>query len=511
MYLVLTALLAMNVSAEVLNAFVLVNESLRKTEASITSKNDDVYAQFASKYEANKNKVAEWKSKSDRVKTLTKDLVSYISTLQEEILTVAGENLELYKSEGTGSIQKKDERESPLFTMIEKKVGTSNNALLLKAKIEAFRDSIKLIIGEDDAISKGILAGMNMNLSTADVKVESGTKKWEMANFDQLPLVAVVSMLSKMKTDILNVESDAITFLMSKIEAKSFKFSKVEAFVDAEKGYILQGEQYNARIFIAASDTTQIPVIRMENGNLLPVDSATGMGRYSVNTSSAGVFKVKGQIELLAPGSTTEILKYPFEKEYQVAVPSVSVSPTAMNVFYIGVDNPVEITAAGTPADKLSVGISGGGSITRKGNGYNVRVKVPGEVIITVSADGRTLGSKKFRVKSVPDPVTTVGGDKSNWKGGTMAQSTLVALNGINATLENFDFALSFDITQFDVTCNIGGFDETQKSNSRTFTAAQKNLIRQAKRNSRVIIENVKARGPAGDTRKLNDVVLKIN
>ncbi len=510
MYLVLTALLAMNVSAEVLNAFVLVNESLRKTEASITAKNDDVYGQFASKYEANKNKVGEWKNKSDRVQGLSKDLVEFITEVQKLILTGAGEDWDNYVKNGASVIEAKDEKESPLFTMLEEKVDGSNRALILKAKMQAFRDSIKAIIGESDKTS-GILSSMNVNLSTEDfVSQDKSILKWETAYFHQLPMVATISMLSKMKTDVLNVESDAIIYLMSKIEAKSFKFTKVEAFVDAESGYVLQGEQYKARIFIAASDTTQIPTIEMSSGKLLPVDTATGMGTYTVQTSSAGVFTVKGKIKLLAPGSTTEMLEYPFEKEYQVAVPSVSVSPTAMNVFYIGVDNPVEITAAGTPADKLTVSISSG-SISPTSKGYNVKVRAPGTVTVTVrTKDGRSLGSKKFRVKKVPDPVTTVGGNKQNWKGGSMAQSTLAALRGVNATLENFDFDLKFRVIQFDVTCNIGGFDETERSTSGNFTQRQKNLIRKTKRKTRVIIEGVKARGPGGDTRKLNDVVLKL-
>lgn len=510
MYLVLTALLAMNVSAEVLNAFVLVNESLTKTEKSINAKNADVYTLFSNKYEANKGKVGEWKFKSDRVQKLTKDLITYITDIQKLILVGAGEDWDAYVKDGAGVIEAKDERESPLFTMLEENVEGSNRAMILKAKIKAYSDSIKTILGNGED-AHGIFASMDANLSTEDIiGQDKKPKKWELAYFDQLPLVAVTSMLSKMKTDILNVESDAITYLMTKIEAKTFKFTKVEAFVDAESGYVLQGEEYKARIFIAASDTTQRPVIRMKNGNLLTVDSTTGMGLYTVRTSSPGNFMVEGQIELLVPGSTTEYKPYRFKKEYQVAVPSVSVSPTAMNVFYIGVDNPVEITAAGTPAEKLQVGISAG-SISKSGKGYTVKVRAVGNVSITVRADGRVLGTKQFRVKRVPDPVTTVGGDKSNWKGGTMPKTTLLALGGVNATLENFDFNLRFNVTQFDVTCNIGGFDETERANSGNFTTRQKNLIRKAKRNSRVIIENVKASAPGGEVRKLNDVVLKIN
>ena len=140
-----------------------------------------------------------------------------------------------------------------------------------------------------------------------------------------------------------------------------------------------------------------------------------------------------------------------------------------------------------------------------------VRVKKPGKTKVTVSANGRTLGSAEFRVKTLPDPITTIGAKgTSYYKGGLCPKSTLLALSGINATMENFDFELRYRITNFTVTCNIGGFDESARSSSRKFTPQQKNIIRKAKSRSRVIIEGVKCVGPDGRSRKINDLVLKL-
>ncbi|MCF6183498.1 MAG: hypothetical protein L3J56_02535 [Bacteroidales bacterium] len=155
--------------------------------------------------------------------------------------------------------------------------------------------------------------------------------------------------------------------------------------------------------------------------------------------------------------------------------------------------------------------VSGGSMISRGNSKYIVRVKKPGKTRVTVSANGRALGSKEFRVKTLPDPVTTLGAKgTSYYKGGLCPKSTLLALSGINATMENFDFELRYRITQFIVTCSIGGFDESAKSNSRKFTPQQKAVIRKAKSRSRVIIEAVKAVGPDHRTRKINDLVLKL-
>jgi len=391
----------------------------------------------------------------------------------------------------------------------DKSEGGKARALILKDKIESFKVDINNIFKGVDK-SDNMLKNMEGNLSTKDIKSEDGEmKSWEHTNFEQLPLVAVITMLTKLKTDVLNTESEAINNLYSQVDAKSYKFTDLNAIVMPEKGYLLTGETYRAKIFVGASDTSQNPEIILDNGTKIDSFDA-GKGIYSVNAGGYGIHKLSGKIIVNKPGST-EKDSFPFSTEYQVAAPSVSVSPTKMNVFYIGVDNPVEITAAGTPADKVSASMTSGSIRKVSGSNYVVRVKRPGKTKVNVSSGGRGLGSKEFRVKSLPNPITTIGAKSSSFfKGGNIPKSTLLALSGINATMENFEFDLRFNITQFIVTCNIGGFDESAKARGRNFTGAQRGVIRKAKRNSRVIIEGVRAKGPDGKTRKINDLVLKL-
>ncbi len=511
MYLILTALLAMNVSAEILNAFVLVNDSLSKTEKGINSKNDEVYAKFNAKYEANKKKVGPWKEKADRISILSKELKDEITEIQKKLLLDAGEDYEKYLKEGTITIENKKDKETPTRVMLEEKVeGKKSRATLLKERINKF---VKDLNAELEGVPKAeaIIKSIETNLNTDDIKGQGGElKTWERANFEQLPLVAAITMLTKFKTDVLNAESDVINTLLNQVDAKSYKFTNLNAIVKTEKGYVLSGETYTAQIFVGASDTTQNPVIILDNGTEIDSFDNQKRGIYSVRTGAPGIYTLKGKILVQRPG-TSELDSFPFESQYQVAVPSVSVSPDKMNVFYIGVDNPVTVTAAGTPADQIKASVAGGTMIPKGNSKYIVRVKKPGKTKVTVSANGRALGSKEFRVKTLPDPITTIGAKGSSYyKGGPCPKSTLLALSGINATMENFDFELSYRITQFIVTCNIGGFDESAKSNSRKFTPQQKSVIRKAKRNSRVIIEGVKAVGPDGRTRKINDLVLKL-
>ena len=508
MYLILTALLAMNVSAEILNAFVLVNDSLTKTEKGITSKNDEVYAAFASKDKANHKKVGVWKAKADKVGTLSKNLVAEITAIQKEMLLADDEDYEAFLKEGSGTIKNKKDKETPTRIMLEGK--GKNKATILKEKIDEFVKNVKKeLSGIKDA--KGIIASMEANLNTDDQLGEGGEKKsWQLTNFDQLPLVAAITMLTKFKTDILNVESDAINTLITQVDAKSYKFTNLNALVMTDKGYVLSGEKFSAKIFVGASDTTQKPTIKLDNGTIIDSFDNKNRGIFSVKTGSPGIYNLKGQIFVQKPG-TTELDSFPFDYPYQVAVPSVSVSADKMNVFYIGVDNPVTVTAAGTPADQIRATVAGGSMIPKGNSHFIVRVKKAGKTQVSVSANGRTLGVTKFRVKPLPDPITTIGAKGSPYyKGGSIPKSTLLALSGINATMEHFDFELSYSITKFVVTCTIGGFDESEKSNSRRFTPRQKNIIRQSRRNSRVIIEQVKAIGPDKRTRKINDLVLKL-
>ncbi len=506
MYLVLTALLALNVSAEILNAFVLVDNSLVKTADNINKKNDEVYTKFLASYEENKTKVEPWKKKADDVKVKSEELVKFIESLQEKIVETAEgpEVVELYKEHGSGAIAKKDDANTPAQIMI-----LEGGGLELKKKIEAYRKLMKSYAVGRKGTNEGLVASLEASLNTDKIKGHDGDEiPWEIANFEHLPLAGVITMLTKMKTDVKNAESDVIAHLYRQVDAGSFTFNKIEAIVKADRGYILQGEEYRAEVFIAASDTTKEPTIVLDNGTKLKIDTVTGKGIFTAR-SGAGNHTLKGVIKLKNP-SGEDTLTYPFETEYQVAVPSVSVSPTKMNVFYIGVDNPVDIVAAGVPANKVNATLSGNGSITKSAKGYIVKVRGGTKVKINVSAEGKGLGSKEFRVKRVPDPSAVIGANKRNWKGGIMQKTTLLGLRGIRAEMENFDFNLKFRIKEFTVTASIGGFDESASSRSGSFTGQQKAIIRKVKSGGRVIIEGVRATGPDGSVRKLNDIVLKV-
>ncbi len=322
-----------------------------------------------------------------------------------------------------------------------------------------------------------------------------------------------------MVAEVRNSESDVIAQLFSAVSADDYKFDEIAAKVIPKSNYILTGEEYEAQIFVAAYDSKQQPEIIVGSsvdtitfevlGNTVKVEGEKGYGIYKVPAQSTGLKTYGGIIKVTSPSGAMKA--YPFEGEYIVAAPSATVSPTKMNVFYIGVDNPVRIAVPGIPQENVRPSISNG-NISSKGRGeYIVRVSGGNECTINVSAKmgerSRSMGSFKFRVKRVPDPKAKIGGIAS----GAIGKAQLLAANAIIPTMEDFDFDLNFIITSFTMTLQVAGGDLVEaKSNSNKLTSEMISLIQDTKRGKKIFLEDIKAKGPDGSNRNLSPINLKI-
>ncbi len=498
MYLVLTALLALNVAAEVLNAFSLMDESLRKSTENTVTKNGDIYSKFEAANKENPAKTGPWKQKADQVGSKSTELVGYI----QELKTLIVQTIEGPQGD-PNNIEKKDDINIPGQIMI-----TEKRAETLKQRIDEYREFLIKMIDNNPGLANNIKS----TLSTDDVagQEKGSIVAWEAAYFEHMPSAGVVALMSKMQADVRTAEANMLDYLYTKIDEGSFKFNKIEAIVTSPSNYVLMGQPFKAQVFIAASDSTIAPVIKLDGGSELPVEG--GKGIYTGSTGSPGPKSFGGVIEMKNP-KTQEIMKFPFKSEYTVGQASLVVSPTKMNVFYIGVDNPVDVSVPGVPPSKVSAFLSGGGSIVRKGNGYVVRVKGPQGNKVNVGAtaelDGqkKNMGSKEFRVKKVPDPVAKIGGTR----GGTVQKNWLAAQTGVSAVMENFDFDLRFNVVGFNVSAQAkGGYVQDAKSSSARFTAAQQQLLRGVQSGRKVYIEDIKASGPDGTVRDLGSLTFKI-
>ncbi|MGC8802771.1 MAG: gliding motility protein GldM [Bacteroidales bacterium] len=520
MYLVLTALLALNVQKEVLNAFVIVEEGLGKMNENYAENNSSMYAAFEQAYAENPSKSKKWRDLALEVKKMADERYEMIQDLKLKILQTAREKEAIKGREIIPeNINGKENTDIPAQVMI-----TEGNGKKLRAAIEGFR---KFLLDNIDPSYDNLRKSIEKGLNTNDPPPKEGkTESWESEHFEHLPLMGVITILSGMQSNIRNAESDMLRYLYSMIDKGSFKFTSLEAVVIANSNYIIQGNEYQAKVFLAAFDTTQDPTIyigpydsvRTEEGweykkregyryDSLPVKN--GKGIYTVKGTSIGDKVWTGLIRLRAPGGGKDLYK-PFKAQYRVAEPMLVVSPTKMNVFYLGVDNPIEISVPGVPADKVFPSINNG-TIVKEGKGFIVRPARSGAAEVTVMAEiektRKLMGSKQFRVKVVPDPVAKVAGIKG---AGGIEKAVLLAQTGVVAEMENFDFDLSFRVTEFKVSVNIGGFSNDKISKSNRFTEEQFSLIRQANRGQKVYIEDIKAVGPDGSTRLLGSIALTI-
>ncbi len=537
MYLVLTALLALNVSKEAVEAFKLIDESLNKTIANFNVKNNLTYGEFDRAAAENPVKAGPWRNLAYEVKERSKEVFDLIQELKLEIVREAEKGHAEEVIEGTvihtREIEKIDDNNTPSEILI----GPDNNgkAYALKAALDDYRTYlIETLDGKSPTAEESVMSSLNTDeFKEKDGKVSS----WEYHNFHTLPLVAVVAVLSKLQNDIKNAEAETINFLYGMIDVGAFKFNKIDPVVIAKSNYVQSGSEYSAEIFIAASDTTQKPNIligeyettmvdgvpqyemKNENPEKVPIDER-GRGIYSVTPTSLGDKKLEGLIQLVSPtdGST---ISYPFLTEYQVAPPSVVVSPTAMNILYIGLDNPIDISVPGVTPDKIRASMSHG-SLTKGRVRYGNRT-YPGswvakpplgrnQVVITVNSvkDDGTMqrhSSVTFRVKKPPPPVAKIAGKKS----GNISLQELTAQVGVAAEVEDFEFDIQYQVTSFKVGVIARGLLAQEGSTTYRLTQAQKNLIGGLRRGSQIFFTEIKAVGPTGETLELPPMAFTIN
>ncbi len=522
MYLVLTALLAMNVSKDILNAFVIVNEGLQKTNNNFSDKNALSYNAF-SKLADKEVKAKPFYARSLDAKKEADDLIKYIDDLKKELIIQTDKKTKEAADTLMSKMQyvdAKDNYDVPTEIMIGSEPSSpksgSFTALELKSKIDGLKSKLLKLLDDDaskgikflkqdvDPVKGSINSGLNTNVS----RVENGTKEdWAQMNFYHLPLAAVITNLTKMQSDVKNAEAEIVNTLIKSVGANEVRFDKLQAKVIAPSSYIISGNKYVAEVLLVASSSTSNYKISLTGGSQLPMNG--GVGTYETVGSGVGVKSWGGIIEVPKPDGSVE--KFDFNAEYIVAQPSVSVSPDKMNVFYIGVDNPVTVSAAGIPASDMIVSFNGSGSISldKAGKGV-VRVSGGTEASVNVSAriagTTKSLGSMKFRVKPLPNPVGTLAGQKGDV---SMKKSLILASGQVLAKMENFDFDLKVSVQSCVLTANVAG-DLREINCPGGSLGPALSMIQGLKGNSKLYVEQVKARLPDGTVRNISGLNIRV-
>lgn len=537
MYLVLTALLALNVSKDILDAFVTVNGGLEKTKVNFEEKNGSLYATFDAALQENEKKVKPFHDKAQQVKSAADELIGYIDQVKANVMAATdGVPLDqiIAKDENgidtildLKHINSKDNYDVPTEKLGVAEPGKPKDGELtakeLRTKLEEYRDLLLGLVGDNEVLKRSLTE----TFSFEDTKATDGTvQNWEAKNFYHSPLAAVVTILSKIQSEVLNAEADVVKTLLTNVDATSFKFNKLDAAVIPVSSYVTQGDSFRADIFLAAFDTTQDPRIilgekwdtlnKVMTGDTINVPVNSGRGEFRVPARAVGEKEYEGVIEFKAPGG--EYKYYTFPLNYTVAAPTLVVAPTKMNVFYIGVDNPVSVSVPGFSASSLSVNLQGSGSIRpdpagKKGD-YLVKVSKVGQCKIAVSAkmpDGsnKSMGASEFRVKDLPDPEPVFArGRKGDVK--IQLRDAKVA-TAVFAEMKDFLFDLKFSVVGFDLYAKKGAqLSTVLKSRNNKLTPEMSNLINGLGRGDKLWIENVKARGPDGRTRPIGGLSFKL-
>lgn len=510
MYLVYTALLALNVSADILNAFQTVGESVEVTNKIMAGKAESAYTAFENAYNGNPGKVGENWAKAQEVRKKTKVMLDYIDNMKYELIAVSegleggvAEAKKRFATEGFGMIKKKDNYDGPTnYFVSNTEDGSAGKAIEFRKKIEAYQaDMLKYIQNE----------GYKKQFKKYLIKTE-GTwkdaageeKNWQMYNFYHTILTADIVLLNKYKSEIMNMESDLINHLYTQISADDFKFDQVTARVLPKSTYIIQGGQYEADVIVAAYDSKSELRGEVRGQNIV---GDSGMLKLKFGAGALGQQKYKGTI--FVKKETGEV-PYEFESEYFVAAPSATISPTNMNVFYIGVDNPVSISVPGANSKDIVATVSGAGATLTKVKDGEYTVKVTKQEICQINVKAKIagkemdMGSMKFRTKSIPDPVAKFG----NLSGGFVERDVLASLN-LRVDKGGFEFPVVYKAASFKVQIAAGGDAKAPVPvNGAKFTPDLVAQIKKARRGTKVIIENIRAIGPNGEVSVANPTMV---
>lgn len=505
MYIVLTAMLALNVSSDVLNGFNQVHDGLHRTNLTMAAKNDVQFRYLKDLYEQNPTKVGPWYEKGLDLQELSNLLINNIDSLKTAIARQADGPEGDYRD-----IVNLDDLEAASVTMLNP---TTNRGRKLRERVDAYRAFIGEII--NDSTKRAALDEM---LST-EVKNRPGTigaSSWEEKMFDNMPAVAAVTLLTKLQNDIRQVESEALANLITNVDIGDVRVNELNAYVIPNSNMVMRGGRYTANIVLAAIDTTQRPTVFV-NGSKLGNDR----GLLEITAGAVGKHEYSGYIEVPRGDGSTD--RHPFSSSYTVMEPMATISPTMMNVLYAGIDNPISISVPGVPMNAVQATMTNG-TLTRNGDMWVARSgQVGTEAVISVTAqmDGRTqpMGSMTFRVRKLPDPtpfipVKDAQGNTVHYKGSPkkISKAALLAAETLGAALDDDLLNVSYSVVSFStVFYDSMGNAIPEVSNGASFSPRQKEQFKRLKPGKSFFISNVKAKGPDGITRDIPAMEVALN
>lgn len=490
MYVVLMALLAMNVSTEVLNGFSIVEESLNRSTDNVSKENHGIYEDFEAQMKSNPQKTRIWYAKAQKVRKMSDELYDFAEELKRAIVREAdGEEGDVY------NIKNKEDLEAAAQVMLSPGRGKGPK---LQKMIEDYRSNMTGMLNDER-----LQTIINSNLSTnVSEKARELGKNWQEYMFEEMPVAAAVTLLSKLQNDVRYAEGEVLHTLISNIDVKDIRVNKLSAFVIPNAQTVVRGDKFSAQIVMAAIDTTQQPKIFI-GGREVNLRNNT----YEFTAGKTGDFTLNGYMTML--DGNGETIRRDFSQKYTVVDPSATVSADLMNVLYAGYTNPISISIPGVPVNKVTATMTGG-TFTPVGPGkYIAKPTAVGKdvtitVMSTMTGRPQQMGQFTFHVRKLPDPTAYIRIGDSRFRGGGLAKADLLGADGIKAAIDDGLLDIEFKVTGFEATFfdNMGNAVPVV-SNGASFSPRQKDTFRKLSRSKRFYISHIHAIGPDGISRQL--------
>jgi gliding motility-associated protein GldM len=494
MYLVLTAMLALNVSAEILNAFKTVNTSLTAASSTLDKKNTNIFSSFKAELSdpSTHDRAVIWAPKAQKAQDLADEMVTYINGLQSKVEDAAG-----FKKDDSTKYREDDLEAA---TRIMTDPGTEGK--VLHDKLQAYKNALLAI---DPSINAQFANSLPIDLSVPKTNNKANQNDWAASYFYMTPAIAAKTILSKFENDVKNSEAMIVDYCHQQVGAVKEVFNSYQPLVGQSSNYLMPGQEMTITAGIGAYNTESKPVVSID-GASVPLN-ANGVAEYKMTAGGTGTY-TKHIVISYFNQATGKQEQQSYEVPYTVGSPTgASVSADAVKVFYVGLDNPISVSGGNVGDEKVSVNMTNG-SLSKTAPGkYIVRPGKAGTpAIVTVTADGKP-STFEFKVKDVPDPVAKVGINK----GGRMKVNDFKAQPGVRADLDNFVFeGVKFNVTGYTIVLTGAGFPQLQFQDVKgaSFSPIQ-NLIEKCKPGSTVTIDNIAAQGPGG-TRYLPPIVFNL-
>jgi gliding motility-associated protein GldM len=488
MYLVLTAMLALNISSSVLEGFTMVDNSLHATIESANIRNKSQYTDFQEMYNKNQKKVGQWLIIAKEVKVKSDDLYKYIEKFKIDIVKLSDREKANDSAYVKQIVAKDNLDKAGQYGII------GGHGKELKSKIDSY--SKFLVDLSADPVKKNMYKSI---FSTANSK---DGKPWESTMFEMMPVAAVVTVLTKYQSDIRASEAEIIQYLKAQTDVNDIRVNKVEALVIPDSKYIIRGDIYRARIVLSAYDSTQTMSYYV-NG------SSIAGGKYQTSCQTTGLKSFNGKIVYM--GNDGQPRFKSFSESYTVGEPSATLSNEDLNVVYRGIDNKFSVSVPGVAAANISISVDGGTAALRAPGKFIIRPSRDGEIKINVFAkiDKKQLpmGSSVYRVKYLPDPKAFIQSSDASAKlsrGGFMTPAALRSSSIIASYGGDELVKANFRVLSFTMIAR--GIAPLQVSGSRM----SPNFIDKLLKGDILMISNIKAEGPDLRPRDLGSISIQL-